>query len=101
MNIYEERLLETFEKESRKLNELKHEYEQAKLDLSTRKIDLKYTKFADIKTIKEREERATLEVKDDADALLLLKKDVSDQQLVVDVVRLEVEMYTHTKGTTD
>ena len=87
-----EKLLDCYMTETEKLNDLKHEYDLTKLGLEQNKLVLKYSpEFESYKTIKEKEERATLITAEQQKLLIDLKDKVRQQKLIVETLKLQIE----------
>lgn len=91
-NIMNDELLTVYSEEKQLLNTLKHEYDLLKLGIDQNKLVLKYSpEYASIKTIKEKEERASMAVNADLKKLLELKNQIRDKELTVEILKLQID----------
>ena len=85
------------EYEKQELNELVKTYERDKIDIQLYKIELKYSpEFNKYKTVKEKEERAILEVGEAMLELQLDKQKIDDKRARVEAIKYELDFLLKT-----
>ena len=85
------------EYEKQELNEMVKTYERDKIDIQLYKIELKYSpEYNKYKTVKEKEERATLEVGEAMLELQLDKLKIDDKRARVEAIKYELDFLLKT-----
>ena len=88
-----EKLITEYETAKKQLNDLIQVQEAYKLDLNLQKIELKYSaQYDKIKTIKKKEEKATLETQDTHINLINTNRQVNDKKLEVEILKMKIDL---------
>lgn len=88
-----EKLINKYETAKKQLNDLIQVQEAYKLDLNLQKIELKYSaQYDKIKTIKEKEEKATLDTQETHINLINTNRQVNDKKLEVEILKLKIDL---------
>lgn len=88
-----ETLINKYETSKKELNDLVQMQEALKLDLNLQKLEKKYSaQYDQIKTIKEKEERAVLETQDTHIKLINTNRQVNDKKLEVEILKLKIDL---------
>ena len=88
-----EKLINKYETAKKQLNDLIQVQEAYKLDLNLQKIELKYSaQYDQIKTIKEKEEKATLDTQETHINLINTNRQVNDKKLECEILKLKIDL---------